>query len=72
MLIMHFVNENTNAEYVVFSDEPHEDFDHDAAEEENARPGFTLKGAWEANPEPLAPTYGEFLPGEGDVYMMQR
>lgn len=72
MVLFHFVQESTNEEYVVFSDEPHRDYDHDAVEEENARPGFKLKGAWEIDPLAIQTKYGDFLPGEGDVYMMSR
>lgn len=72
MILMHFTNETTDAEYVVFVDAEKSDFDLSGSEE-YARPGFTLKGAWEIEPDRLAPHFSHhFLPGEGDVYLMDR
>lgn len=61
MIVMHFINETTEKEYVTFVEA--QDFGVAEAKEEYARPGFTLKGAWEIEPERLSPDFSHhFLP----------
>lgn len=74
MRILMFVNESTDQEYVIFQEKEYgDDYDPREEQEENARPGFKLKGAWDiGDPTPLGKRQVGFVPGFDDIYIMDR